>query len=82
MVILYLVNKQKYQTSKIEKSMSQSFCNLRDAIEDCQNLNTDFSYCRPNCVNLKIVEYVLYMDNIWIFHFALLFWSNISNPPA
>ena len=38
--ILHLVNKQKYQTSKIEKSMSQSFCNLRDAIEDCPNLNT------------------------------------------
>ena len=43
MFILYLVNKQKYQTSKIEKSMSQSFCNLRDAIEDCPNLNTAFS---------------------------------------
>ena len=81
MVILYLVNKQKYQTSKIEKRMSQSFCNLRDAIEDCPNLNTAFSYCRPNCVN-QIVEYVLYMDNIWIFHFALLLWSNKSNPPA
>ena len=52
MVILYLVNKQKYQTSKIEKSMSQSFCNLRDAIENCQNLLL-FSLIADQTVSIK-----------------------------
>ena len=67
----YFVSGKQTKISNIKsrKNMSQGFCNLRDAIEDCPNLYSGFSYCRPNCANL-IVEYVLYMDNIYIFHFA------------
>ena len=48
----YFIYRKQTKISNIKnrKSMSQSFCNLRDAIEDCPNLNTAFSYCRPNCV--------------------------------
>ena len=55
--------KSRKKKTKKKKNMSQSFCNLRDAIEDCLNIYGDLPYCRPNCAS-KIVEYVLYMDNI------------------
>ena len=47
----FISNKQKkYQTSKVgKKKMPQSFCNLRDATENCPNLVSGISYCRPNC---------------------------------
>ena len=61
----YFISCKQTKVSNIKnrKNMSKSFCNLRDAVENCPNLCSGFFYCRPNCAN-KIVIYALYMDNI------------------